>query len=96
MLEEVTGSGRGGLRPLSPGEKARARAAERTADRPADGGGVQGEVADELRALVERVKQADTFRKERVHAVLEKLQKGELVTPDAVRQAAQRILLEGL
>jgi hypothetical protein len=52
-------------------------------------------VSSELRGLIDRIKHAETFRKERVHQVLEKLQRGELVTSETVREAAERILREG-
>jgi len=66
---------------------------------PAPAGGknpVESAVGGELRGLIERVKAAETYRKERVHQVLEKLQRGELITSEAVREAARRILEEGV
>ena len=53
-------------------------------------------VSSELKELINRVKQAEGFRKERVHEVLEKLQRGELVTSETVREAAESILREGI
>ena len=53
-------------------------------------------VGAELRGLIERVKSAEVYRKERVHQVLERLQRGELVTSETVREAANRILMEGI
>ena len=54
------------------------------------------EVASELRELIARVRRAETVRKHRVHQVLEKLQRGELVTSETVREAAERLLREGV
>ncbi|MFO8008496.1 MAG: hypothetical protein R6V05_12255 [Candidatus Brocadiia bacterium] len=95
MIEEIIGPGHGGLDRLSRSEEAGARRAD---GEKATSDGEQEpsvEVSSELKALIERVKQAGTYRKERVHQVLEKLQRGELVTSETVREAAERILREG-
>ena len=52
-------------------------------------------VSPELRCLLDRIKGAETMRKGLVHAVMEKLERGELVTSETVREAAEKILREG-
>jgi hypothetical protein len=52
-------------------------------------------VSSELRELIDRVKQAENYRKERVHQVWEKLRRGELLAAEALREAAEKILDEG-
>ena len=53
-------------------------------------------VGGEVKGLVERVKAAEVYRKERVHQVLEKFQRGELITSETVREAARKILEGGI
>ena len=96
MIEEITGAGPERTDPLPPSRRARERRTEGST------GSAQGEqapevvVSSELRELISRVKQADVLRKDRVHQVLEKLERGELVTSETVREAAEKILREGL
>jgi hypothetical protein len=96
MVEEI-----GSTAPNSPDRLSRAERARTRAPEGADGAArtdkaPEDVVSIELRDLIERVKQADTHRKERVHEVLEKLQRGELLTSETVREAAERILREGV
>ena len=96
MVDEISGLGAGWLDRVLRSGKARS---ERT-DGPVDGGRGQGDetelnVSPELRALLDRIKGAETMRKGAVHAVLEKLERGELVTSETVREAAEQILREG-
>lgn len=96
MVDEISGLGAGWLDRILRSGKARS---EKT-DGPADGEHVQGDQAElavsaELRVLLDRIKSAETMRKDVVHAVLEKYQRGELVTSETVRDAAEQILREG-
>ena len=96
MVEEIGGTGYHPPDRLSPSGKPRTSGPEGVAD--ARKGAESPEevvVSSELRELIDRVRQADIHRKERVHQVLEKLQRGELVTSEAVREAAERILRQG-
>jgi hypothetical protein len=96
MIEEITGPGHGELDRLARSGKAKAHPTEEKDAPAAAEEESEVEVSSELRALIDRIKHAETFRKERVHEVLEKLQRGELVTSETVREAAERILREGL
>jgi hypothetical protein len=96
MVEEISGPGQERLDRLSPGDRAKTRQAKKTGDAPPSTQAPEVVVFSELRELIARVKQAETFRKDRVHEVLEKLQRGELVTSEAVREAAEKILREGI
>ena len=96
MVDEISGMGAGWLDRILRSNKARS---ERT-DGPADGERLQGDDAElavsaELRALLDRIKNAETMRKGVVHAVLERFERGELVTSETVREAAEQILREG-
>jgi hypothetical protein len=92
MIEEILGPGHGRADRLSGSGKARTPESERAPGRPGSARLPDVIVSSELRELIERVKSAETFRKERVHQVLEKLQRGELVTSETVIEAAERIL----
>ena len=96
MIEEVAGAGRERTDPLLPGRRARVRRAEGQADPAGSKQAPEVVVSSELRELISRVKQADVIRKDRVHQVLEKLQRGELVTSETVREAAEKILGTGV
>ena len=96
MVEEISGLGAGWLDRLLRSGKARSG----RADGPADGDHVLGDEAElavsaDLRALLDRIKSAETMRKGVVHAVLEKFERGDLVTSETVRDAAEQILREG-
>jgi len=99
MVEEITGSSRNRLGRLTRADKAKVRKAPDKAgaagSEPSPAGDAVEELPGELQALIDRVKQGDAVRLERVHEVLEKLQRGELISSDAVRAAAERILSEG-
>ncbi len=96
MIDEITGPSHRDLE--RPGRADKARGPSATGD----GAGCEPteppsiEVSSELKQLIERVKSAQTYRKEVVHRVLERLQKGELITSESVREAAETILREGL
>ncbi len=96
MVEQVSGPGQDRLDRLLPSEKAGTPEAKKVAGAPRSDLAPEVVVSSELKELIARVKQAETFRKDRVHQVLERLQRGELVTSDAVREAAERILREGV
>ena len=96
MIDEIAGAGPGRLDRSSPGAAARTRKAERGKGGAGSDEPLDVAVPGGLRALMERVKQADVHRKERVHAVLEKLQRGELVTSETVRLTAEGILRTGI
>jgi hypothetical protein len=96
MLDEISGLGAGWLDRLLRSKKAKSTRADGEG-RPKSAGGDEAEldVSSELRALLGRVKGAETMRKGLVHAVVEKLNRGELVTSETVREAAEKILREG-
>jgi len=96
MVEEIGGPGQDRLDRLSPRDRARIEDVGKAAEAPRAARAPEVMVSSELRALIDRVKQAQTFRKERVHQVFEKLQRGELVTSETVREAAEKILREGI
>jgi len=52
-------------------------------------------VSISLQSVMQRVREAEAYRKERVHQVLEKIQDGTLLSSEALREAADRILREG-
>ena len=95
MIEEIDAAGNDRLDRLSPGERTRTDESGRAAQTPQGGKAQEVVVSSGLTELIDRVKQAESFRKERVSQVLEKLQLGELVTSETVRGAAERILNEG-
>ena len=96
MIEEIGGPAHGDLDRLARSGKAKTRSTERS-DAASDGAdGPEYLLPTELQELIERVKSAETFRKDRVHQVLEKLQRDELVTSETVREAAEKLLREGL
>lgn len=97
MVDEIGGPGHDRFDRLPRADRAKAEELKKAA-----GGSAPGEEAPEvvvssgLKELIERVKQAETYRKDRVHQVLEKLERGELVTSETVREAAERILRGGI
>jgi len=93
MVKEVSGAG---PEHLSFEKTPRTDKSKRSPLPPKGKRSVETTAGGELRSLIERVKAAETYRKERVHQVLEKLQRGELITSEAVREAARRILEEGV
>ncbi len=95
MIDEIVGPAHGEPGRVNRSAKAKARSADSSAAATDSSHAPEVEVSGDLRQLIERVKQAETFRKDRVHEVLEKLQRGELVTSETVREAAERILHEG-
>lgn len=96
MVEEISGTGSDRPDRLSRSDRAKTGESGSAADAPQGSKVPEVVVSSELRVLIDRVKQAETYRKERVHEVLEKLQRGELVTSETVREAAERILREGI
>jgi len=96
MVDEISGLGAGWLDRLLRSGKANTR---RTGEAGKGSVGESDEaelaVSPELRALLDRIRSAETLRKGLVHAVLEKLERGELVTSETVREAAEKILREG-
>jgi uncharacterized protein YheU (UPF0270 family) len=95
MVEHINGPGQDRLDRLSPGERARILETRKATEALSSESGPGVVVSSELRGLIDRIKHAETFRKERVHQVMEKLQRGELVTSETVREAAEKILREG-
>ncbi len=96
MLDEISGLGAGWLDRLLRSSKARpGRTREGAATDTDQGGEAELTVSAELNALLDRIKGAETMRKGLVHAVMEKLDRGELVTSETVREAAEKILREG-
>jgi len=51
-------------------------------------------VSSKLQGLVNRILAEGRVRPERIQQVKEKMQRGQLVTPDSVRNAAARLLSE--
>ena len=96
MIEEIRGAGFDGLDRLVRTGKSQKGEADSPAQAPSEDQDPAEALPSELRELIDRIKHADGFRKERVHQVLEKLQSGELVTSETVREAAERILREGI
>ena len=92
MIDEISGAGRERTDPLAAGRRARVRRAGGRADAAEGTEAPEVVVSSELSELIRRVKLADVVRKDRVHQVLEKLQRGELVTSETVREAAENIL----
>jgi hypothetical protein len=96
MVREISGPGYDSLGRVNRNDRSRTRRGQDKAGKTADKTSGASELPTELHSLIERVKQDDTVRLERVHAVLEKLDKGELVTSETVRRAAERILRGGV
>jgi hypothetical protein len=97
MVREISGPGFDSLGRARRTDRSRSgRANGKDAGRAEETTRDAGELPTELQSLIERVKQNDTVRLERVHAVMEKLEKGELVTSEAVRDAARRIMEGGV
>ena len=96
MVDEISGLGAGWLDRVLRSGKARTQKADGPAERDqADGDQTDLAVSADLRTLLDRIKSAETSRKGTVHAVLEKFERGELVTSETVREAAEQILREG-
>ena len=97
MVKEITGPG---FEPLGRARRPRTRKGQAAADAPAGGRAADADDVEalpgEIRGLIDRVRGGETYRLERVHEVLEKLQRGELVTSETVRRAAERILRGGI
>ncbi len=97
MVDEIGGPGHDRFDRLSRADRARAEELKKAAaDSARNEEAPEVVVSSELRELIERVKQAKTYRKDRVHQVLEKLERGELVTSETVREAAETILRGGI
>ena len=96
MLDEISGLGAGWLdRLLRSGKAAPQKTTDGAEGAPGESDEAELAVSAELRALLDRIKSAEPLRKGLVHAVLEKLERGELVTSETVREAAEKILQEG-
>jgi hypothetical protein len=96
MIEEVGGLGPEWLERLLKGTGTRPQDTEKRSRASSDDMEPDVPVTVELRQMMERVKGAEGYRKERVHQILERLQRGELVTSETVREAAETILREGI
>ena len=97
MVREISGPGFDSLGRARKTDRSNSRRAQgNTGEQTEEKTAASSELPTELQSLIERVKQDDTVRLERVHAVLEKLQEGKLVTSDTVREAAERILQGGV
>ncbi len=96
MVEEIAGAGEGELDRLSRTGKTQDQSAARKPAPARDQQEPAVQLSGDLRELIDRIRHARTFRKEKVHRVLEKLQEGELVTSETVREAAEKILREGI
>jgi len=96
MLDEISGLGAGWLDRLLRSSKARPGRTEQGAGTDSDQvDEAELSISAELNALLDRIRGAETMRKGLVHAVMEKLERGELVTSETVREAAEKILREG-
>jgi len=95
MINEIVGPGRGRPERSSRSGSARPSGLESAAKASGSEDSPEVTVSSELQGLIERVKEAETFRKERVHQVLEKMRRGELIVSETVREAAEKILREG-
>jgi len=95
MIEEIVGPSHGRPDRLSQTKQVKAAKPESSAGSRQAEDTSEVAVTSELQGLIDRVKSAPTVRKERIHEVLEKLQRGELLTSETVREAAERILREG-
>ena len=95
MADEISPVGQDRLSRLSESGKAKVNASESSAAAPRSDEASEPVVSPELRELIDRIKQAENYRKERVHQVWEKLQRGELLVPEALRETAEKILSEG-
>ena len=96
MVEEIGGPAHGDLDRLARSGRAKTHPTDGSAAAPVGANEPESVLPTELRELIERVKSAETFRKDRVHQVLEKLERDELVTSETVREAAEKLLREGL
>ena len=96
MIEEILGPDHGRAGRASRSGKAKTDEPQSAAKTAGGDKASEVVVSSELTELIDRVKGAENFRKERVHQVLEKLQRGELVTSETGREAAEKILREGL
>ncbi len=76
--------------------KDRKRAASRGGASDLSDPEIRDVVSFELVELLERVRTADVVRKDRVHRVIERLKKDELVTSESVREAAERMIEKGI
>ncbi len=96
MVREITGAGYRRPGRLQRSDKGRVRKGDKAQDGSSTeretGPDVLDEVPGELQALIERVREGEAVRLERVHDVLDKMKRGELITSEAVREAAERIL----
>ena len=95
MVQEIRGPGHDQSPGVTRSNGPKGRKPAKPTDSVAGSGSPAVEVSGELNDLISRVKQAEVFRKDRVHQVLEKLQRGELVTSETVRDAAERLLQGG-
>ncbi len=96
MVNDIDGAGQRRMDRLARSRDSGSPEAVKKRQGPSDGEDSEVVVSSELRELVERIKGAETFRKARVHDVLEKLKRGELVISETVREAAERLLQEGI
>ncbi len=94
-MRRIQGTGRSGPEPLSRRGNAPSQSTGRVENASTFESASEVSFTNELQSLITRVRSADTFRKERVHQVLEKMQRGELITSETVREAAERILRGG-
>jgi len=96
MVREIGGPGIDPARPDALRDALKPSEAQGTTQRgqvdTTDAVVVSGELGD----LINRVKQADNIRKDRVHEVAQKLQNGTLVTPESTEESAKRIVEGGV
>jgi hypothetical protein len=96
MVSSIDGAGNTGPRRITDSKPTRSKESEgasRVEKRDArDESGRTGDLKD----LIGRIKGADSVRKNRVHEVKKLMRNGELLSPEAIRNAAERLLAEEL
>lgn len=96
MVDSVNGAGHVGRGRITDSKRAGSKKGESVKESKPVARETDDMVSGDLQELVGQIRKADDVRKNRVHEVKEMMRNGELLTPEAIRNAAERLLSEEL
>jgi len=95
MIEEIGAAGQNRARGIDHGETSRRGERVGTGGNGPESKAAEVVYTDQLRLLTDRLHSTEGHREGRVRQVLEKIEQGTLVSQEALRKAAEKLLREG-
>ena len=95
MVEKIGPTGKNPLGGVPPGKNSKGKKAAEGAEETKPPEKLKPKVSSKLQKFIDSVREAEPIRKNRVHEVLKKLERGELLAPESIREAAEKLLREG-